>query len=583
MWQRKNDAVPVRAEDNLDRQDTGLAGRVIWRVALACLVLVVLGVAFASGRTHIQLVTDWYANNAGWLMLLAAAVMLVVCPLVHRAETSDTSWFDRYFPLVIVVLSALLLTFEIQVARNCEFYTTWDPNAFIQYLSGDAEGTRDYFETYNNQFFLLWVFSGIKALCEMVGFANWHLGLTYGSALIACLCTALCALIVRKLTGSWIWGIVSWFVCAILVGCSPWLLVPYSDSYGILALTIVLFAYVCVRNPWLKGGLIGFFSIVGYCIKPTSLAILGAIVLVEGAHLIRRAISRHREKTAQEPSARRTEALRAVAAVAMCVVGIACAWALHGAALDVAPYNNPERALSWQHYLMMGTNPDNGMYDADDNTFSASFDTAAERNAADLAEFRHRVDEMGPAGLLRHWADKTIVNFNDGAFGWDREGKPPTQVEGKDPGLLRFYEVKPYGPQDGGPWRTSVQIAWFAVLLGMVAGLCNRRPRRELVAALIAVTLLALFLMVFECRARYLYLYLPYFIVLGTCGWQAFTERVAQHMQASSAQTRQQREQEPPLCASAPDADSPRGRSLPGFIGTDPLSGSAAWHPVRRL
>lgn len=91
MRQRKNDAVPVRAEDNLDKQDTGLAGRVIWRVALACLVLVVLGVAFASGRTHIQLVTDWYANNAGWLMLLAAAVMLVVCPLVHRAETSDTS------------------------------------------------------------------------------------------------------------------------------------------------------------------------------------------------------------------------------------------------------------------------------------------------------------------------------------------------------------------------------------------------------------------------------------------------------------------------------------------------------------
>lgn len=540
MRQRRSDAVPMRDEGSQEMQDTGLAGRVLWRVVLVCVAAVALGVAFASGRTHIQLVTNWYAGNAGWLMLLAAAVMLAVCALVHRAEASDTGWFDRYYSLIIVVLSALLLTFEIQVARNCEFYTTWDPETFIQYLSGDGEGTRDYFETYNNQFFLLWVFSGIKTLCETVGFANWHLGLTYGSALIACLCTALCALIVRKLTGSWIWGVVSWFICAILVGCSPWLLVPYSDSYGILAPTVVLFAYACVRNPWLKGGLIGFFSIVGYCIKPTSLAILGAIALVEGVHLIRRAVSGRREKTEQGPSARRTGALRAVAAVALCAVGIACAWSLHGLALDAAPYNNPERAFSWQHYLMMGTNPDNGMYDADDNTFSASFGTAEERNAADLAEFKHRVDEMGPAGLLRHWADKTIVNFNDGAFGWGREGNPPTQVEGKDPGLLRFYEVKPYGPQDGGPWRTSVQGVWFAMLLGVVAGLSNRRPRRELVAALIAVTLLALFLMVFECRARYLYLYLPYFIVLGTCGWQAFTERVAQRMRAGSAFARQE-------------------------------------------
>ena len=536
-------------------RDTGVggAGLAFWRVALACFAVVVLGVALFSGRTHIQLVTDWYASNAGWLILLAGAAMLVACALLHRAETSGADWFDRYFPLVVAILSALLLTYEAQVARNCEFYTTWDPNAFVEYLSGDAgAATLDYFETYGNQFFLLWVFSGVKALCETVGFSNWHLGLTYGAALIACLCTALGAFVVRELTGSWVWGLFGWSVCAVLVGCSPWLLVPYSDSYGVLAPTVVLFAYVCVRNPWAKAGLVGFFSFVGYFVKPTSLAILGAIALVEGVHLARRARGARCDlrgdgmaagslavpagsptpsaAAPEAPADRRATtrpALRLASVLVVGVVGVACACALGAAAAHVTPHGDPQRAFSWQHYLMMGTNPDNGMYDADDNTFSASFDTAESRNAADLAEFRRRVGEMGPVGLLRHWADKTVVNFDDGAFGWDREGNPPTRVEGRDPGLLRFYEVKPYGPQDGGPWRTSVQVVWFAVLLGLVAGLCDREPRRELVATLVAVVLLAIFLMVFECRARYLYLYLPCFVTLGACGWHALAGRAA--------------------------------------------------------
>ncbi|MCH4119612.1 MAG: hypothetical protein LKG38_02585 [Atopobiaceae bacterium] len=522
------------------RQGVGRAGLVLWRVLLGCFALVVFGVAFLSGHTHIQLITDFYADNSAWLMLLAGAGMLVACALLRRADTSDVEWFDHYFGLVVVLLSALLLTFEAQVARDCELYTTWDPNAFVDYLSGDVASTQGYFDANGNQVFLLWVFSGVKSLCGAIGFVNWHLGLSYGAALIACLCCALCAFVARRLAGSWTWGLFAWFVCAVLVGCSPWLLVPYSDSYGILSPTIVLFAYVCVRRPWLKGGIIGLFSVVGYLIKPTSLAMLAAIALVEAVRLARGAARRRRARRealcgdAGEGSARKGGARRVAAVVVACAVGVGCAVALNGLALGGAPRSDPERALSWQHYLMMGTNPKNGMYDADDSRFSASFATREERNAADLAEFRRRVAELGPAGLLRLWADKTIVNFNDGTFGWDREGNPPTQVVGKDSDLLRYYEVKPYGPQDGGAFRTVAQVAWYAVMLGMVAGLADRRPRRQLVAALMAVGMLALFLMVFECRARYLYLYLPYFIVLGVCGWKSFADRVARHMQAAS-------------------------------------------------
>lgn len=46
--------------------------------------------------------------------------------------------------------------------------------------------------------------------------------------------------------------------------------------------TIVLFLYTSASNQRVKCLLIPLFSYLGYCIKPTAIFALGAIVLVEG-------------------------------------------------------------------------------------------------------------------------------------------------------------------------------------------------------------------------------------------------------------------------------------------------------------
>ena len=118
------------------------------------------------------------------------------------------------------------------------------------------------------------------------------------------------------------------------------------------------------------------------------------------------------------------------------------------------------------HWIMMSAQGE-GQYNSADDAFTGSFDTKAERTAADFAELRHRVGEMGPGGLLTLFRNKLRVAFSDGTddyYALFRTMQSPSRLQkyinGGRSDLLAFYLHSYHGLLMGMVLLALIYRAW---------------------------------------------------------------------------------------------------------------------------
>lgn len=185
--------------------------------------------------------------------------------------------------------------------------------------------------------------------------------------------------------------------------------------------------------------------------------------------------------------------------------------ALYGA-LSFAALHSPwlpaydrEKAIPWQHWVMMGLSGDGGYNDADYKLTLAGEDYSARVEIAQ-DEIVRRVREIGITGLAAHGADKLSYIFGDGLYyapmkldiGNVHKGNP-----------LQAYFVQ------GMPHTGRAVYAALGMQTALLAGLAAagvrsalRRDHRATVLR-VAVLGLTLFLLLWEARSRYLLNFLP--------------------------------------------------------------------------
>ena len=213
--------------------------------------------------------------------------------------------------------------------------------------------------------------------------------------------------------------------------------------------------------------------------------------------------------------------------------------------LDITWDDNPRFTIS--HYLMMGLNDDtDGVYSYDDIVLSMTQSTVKAREEVNKAVTKERLETYGPLGLARHLVKKTLVCFNDGTFAWLAEGDFIHETVGvasdDSSNFFHSYIYPPANASEGAPYRlfcTIEQALWLVCLVGIPLGLlrprrhrgwtekeCNSSQPAWLVIAY-CVGAILLFLLAFEARARYLYLYSGYFVLLGMYGYRQASQRLA--------------------------------------------------------
>lgn len=213
------------------------------------------------------------------------------------------------------------------------------------------------------------------------------------------------------------WGVYTLY--AVLVGLSPWMVIPYSDSTGAIFPVLLLSLYIKIKETdilWKRYILLFFmiiFGYIGFRIKPMAAIVLIAAGGIELLNWIRR-----RVKEEKKIDIRQLMGMIVVAGAAFLIVS-----QITAALISQMHFNlDQQQQLGWQHYLMLGANLESsGGWSEEDLAFSSGFSDQKSRNAENMNVFKERMKEMEVSGYLSLFARKASKNYLNGTFGWGEE------------------------------------------------------------------------------------------------------------------------------------------------------------------
>lgn len=460
----------------------------------------------------------------------------VECGHVEQiAVKGDDLKRDKTFKRVVLIGTIILIVLQLFIIAGARFIAGWD----VWFITNIGDTTQiEYFSRYPNQLFLYGAFTGFAHFLQALGISNYYLGLICLSSLSVAACVPMTAYIAKRMAGHAV-GYGAFVLSAVMCGLSPWIMVPYSDTFGMFFTVFILWCYVCLdkqvqnqdeQTSALAGVhvnahidartccrwfLMGLAVVIGYAIKPTVIFVFVAIVVIELIQWLASFASRGSCGSRDPRDLRKT-----ATAIVACAFGIVLAFALTSIVKNSTYDVDDNAAFSATHFLMMGANPvSGGVWSVSDVEFSDAANTPEERSRANLAEFKNRVMAMDLPQANMFLLKKLLTNFADGTFAWEIEGDFYTQIIGTNEAVLNFYGISSDASLDNNTFAPLSQVLWLFVLVGCILIVLGRRPLKAETVIAFTLLMLSAFLMLFEARARYLFLYLPFFIILGTMGW----------------------------------------------------------------
>lgn len=505
---------------------------VVWIAAVV--ILVVLAPPFLTYACKIP-IDSW---NPLFFFLAIGLGLLGIGVAYCFTKRKNKSKRDKTFKRVVLIGTIILIVLQLFIIAGARFIAGWD----VWFITNIGDTTQiEYFSRYPNQLFLYGAFTAIAHFLQAFGISNYYLGLICLSSLSVAACVPMTAYVAKRMAGHAV-GYGAFVLSAVMCGLSPWIMVPYSDTFGMFFTVFILWCYVCLdkqvqnqdeQTSALAGVhvnaridartccrwfLMGFAVVIGYAIKPTVIFVFVAIVVIE---LIQWLASFAPHDSRGSQSSKDPYDLRKTAtAIVACAFGIVLAFALTSIVKNSTYDVNENAAFSATHFLMMGANPvSGGVWSVSDVEFSDAANTPEERSKANLAEFKNRVMAMDLPQANMFLLKKLLTNFADGTFAWEVEGDFYTQIIGTNEAVLNFYGISPDASLDNNTFAPLSQVLWLFVLAGCILIVLGRRPLKAETVIAFTLLMLSAFLMLFEARARYLFLYLPFFIILGTMGW----------------------------------------------------------------
>lgn len=181
------------------------------------------------------------------------------------------------------------------------------------------------------------------------------------------------------------------------------------------------------------------------------------------------------------------------------------------------------------HFAMMGLNYDtDGTFYDMDVYYSESFPNVAERQAGNLKVIKERLAEYGFTKVMNHTARKLLVTYGDGTFAWGNEGNFYYKLK-DDKNMIVSPFLKSIYYNNGKNFRlfsSILQIIWIFILAGTTGIIFiikkNIQKKEKILVLALSVIRLTIFEILFEARARYLYTYIPFYIILAVFGWNNY-------------------------------------------------------------
>ncbi len=468
------------------------------------------------------------------IILLLIIFVTFLCMFIFKNKAQYTAVYDpnaRFPKSAVRWASFFLFLIQLYICYNIFFETLWDSgqivdNARMISNSQYENLANNYFSMYPNNVFIVWLYSIIFKINSSIGI------FTAADDLMAII-TVQCFL--SSFTGYLLWlcarnlfendrtAWFTWIIYVALIGISPWMSIPYSDACGLIFPTAAFYLYLTIGEVeqgikrYVRWGGIGLLAFWGYQLKPQLVIVFIAIIIIELLKCIPGEVSKEGLKRFIYTAA-------AIMAVFLVSTGIS-----HSIKKATGILIDKDGQFTLTHFAMMGLNYDtDGTFYDMDVYYSESFPNVAERQAGNLKVIKERLAEYGFTKVMSHTARKLLVTYGDGTFAWGNEGNFYYKLK-DDKNTIVSPFLKSIYYNNGKNFRlfsSILQIIWIFILAGTTGIIFiikkNIQKKEKILVLALSIIGLTIFEILFEARARYLYTYIPFYIVLAVFGWNNY-------------------------------------------------------------
>lgn len=482
---------------------------VVWIYGI---LMVIIGILCIVGNT-MNYYTKKNLPYHNFIYLLAGSIGIVILYAIAK-RCERLALFQKYNKTIMLTLTAILGIGLIAAAYHYYFRTGWDAGVVISEASKIAHCDYDnlwnwYFSRCSNNTFITVIFSCVIRAGSVLGFGNDYFYLVAFQCIGWAYVGYIVWLIADKVCRTKAGALLAWFLYVILVGMSPWVVVPYTDTVGMLWFATVVYLLLDKRHVFILGILLAS----GYFVKPQILIIgIAAVILCAPDYL---------KEWRQHSKAFGRKIIWMFMGVIMGLVIVIVGRVLSHIQVE------EQKSLGIPHYLMLGLNArTNGVFAEEDLIFSESFGTKEERNAADLEKAVERLKDMGVTGLMTHLGKKLLTVYNDGTFAWGTEGGFFEEMFYSGHSQIRAFFREIYIP-DGknySAYLNVMQAIWMGILCFAAFVFASSRQEKSMKMLALAIIGFTIFELLMEPRARHVLIYLSIWIPFACIGLENITQ-----------------------------------------------------------
>ncbi len=462
-------------------------------------------------------------------IVLPLSLIIIIFLMQKKANENVVSFLSGHINQIGFLFFLLAILAQVFFEYSAGFQNGWD----VEVLTARARGVTDlsaysgYLSQYPNQLFLFGLYCKIASLGTLLSIDPYKL-----LVLVSCLCVDISVFLIYKicvcLFGA-LSGLKFQFISFFFVCLSPWVLVPYSDTFGMLFTSLIIWCFILVPNQVVSLLLIAFFTIIGYKIKPTVIFVSASIFLMQGflAFFGRKTNGAFKGKKLKQQNSCMGKKL--VAIICGVVIAIPVCNYVSGSYVSI----NNDASYGMTHFLAMGINPTaKGVYSVEENIISSSISNPNERKKAQIQLWQDHLSDLGPVGLSKLLFKKNMTNYADGTFAWKQEGGFFSSVSGKSKLVRSWFGITSDEAEETSSsfingercFRLISHSVWISVLVldvikclrFVLSKTCSNSKQSQVVATMaLSLIMLSGFLLIFECRARYLFLYVLFYIAIA--------------------------------------------------------------------
>ncbi|MBE7064698.1 MAG: hypothetical protein E7384_02645 [Ruminococcaceae bacterium] len=477
---------------------------------------------------------------AGALLLTVLVAMLIYHTRAARsaafAKLQNFALFNKckidYF---VIAASILLFAAKIFIAFCIYFETGWDvknttaASELLAFGSTDGFIEEYYFGMYPNNLFYVFIQAIILKIASP--FSIFESYKMMPVIIVNCALASSACYLTYKTTALYTrkrYAFGAFILAVLTFGISPWAIIPYTDSFGIIFPIASFYLFVkpakSDKSKYINIGFATLLAIFGYLIKPQCLIIVIALLIFEFIYAFRKI----HIKNFIKPVA----ILLAVCIISpLITLGVTQVAVINGVEVD------PGKKFGPAHYFMMGLNTDRqGVWAEEDVEFSKMFISTRARNQADLERAFNRLENMEDGEYTELLRNKILITLNDGTYAWGQEGG---FFDGKSEPAKNNFELKLRSyvymwDENYKSFSYFSHIVWITIFLlstvSVIFKASDEKGRKEIPVLMLAILGLILFELLFEARARYIYTYLPVFCILAALGANGAVHKIGLYL-----------------------------------------------------